>query len=500
VRRLRLGIIAVALLFLAGRAVLSARRAAGPAPQSPLALTPCQLAHPLQPTRLAARCGTLEVPEDPARPGGRRIGLRVALVESEAGGKEADPIFFLAGGPGQSATQVYPAIAPALSRANRRRDVVLVDQRGTGGSGRLSCEGGEAAAGDADRDDDERGDEAALLRLRACGERLARDHDLAQYSTEAHARDLDAVRAALGVERINLVGVSYGTRAALVYARLFPSRVRTLVLDGVAPLAMPVGALFERDAARALEVGFARCRADAACARAHPDPAGLLARLLVRLDARPERVSMRDPVSGARRTVTLGGDEVRQLVLLLAYEPETVALLPPLLEEAAGGDLAPLAALGAAGARDLRSSMSRPLQLAVLCAEDAPYYPAEAIAAPPFGDTVRRQFERSCQVFPHGRAEPAFREPVRSEAPALLLSGEADPVTPPAWAALAAATLPRSRQLTLAGQGHGTLSRGCVPRLVADFITAADPAGLDATCLERVRPQPFFLDLAGPPP
>jgi pimeloyl-ACP methyl ester carboxylesterase len=390
---------------------------------------------------------------------------------------------------------------------------VLVDQRGTGGSARLDCEVERRGAGPGgpgevpgQEGDLEQDDSAALARLKACGERLGKTHDLARYRSEDFARDLDLVRAAVGAERIDLVGASYGTRAALVYARLFPQRVRAMVLDGVAPLAMPVGALFERDAARALDVGFARCRADAACARAHPDPAGDLDRLVKRLEARPEQVTLRDPVSGARRTVPMDADTLRQLVLFLAYQPETVALLPPLLAEAVQGDLAPITALGLAGGRDQRSSISRPLMLAVVCAEDAPWYPAERPAPGPFAETVRRTFERSCAVFPHGSVEPSFRDPVRSDAPTLLLSGEADPVTPPAWAAIAAETLPRSRQLVLAGQGHGTLGRGCMPRVVADFLGGAgqaEPAGLatlDVACLAHVKPQPFFLDLAGPPP
>jgi pimeloyl-ACP methyl ester carboxylesterase len=431
----------------------------------------------------------------------------VAVVEAEAGAKEPDPIFFLAGGPGQAASEVWPAVAPALARAARRRDVVVVDQRGTGRSARLDCEPERKAAGGDDLAEELDADqEKALARLKACGERLAKEHDLARFRSEDFARDLDLVRAALGAERIDLVGGSYGTRAALVYARLFPQRVRAMVLDGVAPLAMPVGAMFERDAARALEVGFARCRADAACRAAHPDPAGDLAALLAQLTRKPEQVTLRDPVSGARRTVPIDADTLRQLVLLLAYTPETVALVPPLLAEARRGDLAPITALGVAGGRDAQAAISRPLQLAVLCAEDAPFYPAERPAPGPFGETVRRMFERACAVFPHGAVDPSFRDPVRSDAPTLLLSGEADPVTPPSWAAIAAQTLPRSRQLTLAGQGHGTLLRGCMPRVIAQFLGESgqveplDPAQVDAACLDRVKPQPFFLDLAGPMP
>jgi pimeloyl-ACP methyl ester carboxylesterase len=444
--------------------------------------------------RVAARCGTFEVPEDHARPEGRKLSLRVAVVEAEASGKEPDPVFFLAGGPGQAATEVYAAVAPALARVNRRRDVVLVDQRGTGGSARLSCPIFDDPS-DVDRSPDEEDRDVI-----ACGRALAGKADLAQYGSEAFARDLDLVRAAVGAEQLNVVGGSYGTRAALVYARLFPSRVRTLVLDGVAPLAMAVGAWFERDAARALSLAFARCAADAACHAAFPAPADDLASLLLRLDARKVEVHFRDPHSGAPRTYEMGGDQVRQLVLFLAYEPETVSLIPALVKEALAGDLSPLAALGAAAGRTVQSSMSRPLQLAVVCAEDEPWYPEGPPPPGPFGDVVRRAFRRACARFPHGTVPASFREPVRSDAPTLLLSGEADPVTPPSWAAEAARTLPRARQLTLAGQGHGTLGRGCMPRVVAEFIDQGTVEKLDVACLERVKPQPFFLDLAGPTP
>jgi pimeloyl-ACP methyl ester carboxylesterase len=418
----------------------------------------------------------------------------VAVVPAEANGAAPDPVFFLAGGPGQAATEVYAAVAPALARVNRRHDVVLVDQRGTGGSGRLSCAIFEDPS-EVDRTPAEE-DEAVA----ACGRRLSGGADLTQYGSEAFARDLDQVREAVGAEQVDLVGGSYGTRAALVYARLFPQRVRAMVLDGVAPLAMAVGAWFERDASAALQLGFERCRADEACHRAFPDPAADLSALLLRLDARPAEVRFRDPHSGVPRHLTLRGDVLRQLVLFMAYAPETVALIPALVKEGLDGDLTPFAALGSAAGRSVASGISRPLQLAVICAEDRPAYPEGPPSPGPFGEVVRQAFRRACARFPHGEAPASFRAPVESVAPTLLLSGEADPVTPPRWAAEAARTLPRSRQLTLAGQGHGTLGRGCMPQVVDRFLEAGSADGLDVACLERVRPQPFFLDLAGPSP
>jgi pimeloyl-ACP methyl ester carboxylesterase len=497
-QRLRIAAVVAVLAFAAFRLV-QARRAPAqqPAGQETLALAPCQLAHPFLASRIAASCGTLEVPEDRDRPGGRKLSLRVAVIRAEASGKATDPIFFLAGGPGQAATEIYPAVADALARAGRNRDVVLVDQRGTGRSARLDC------SDLSEPDAVDRGEKDELALVEACGRKLAAGADLARYGSEDFALDLDAVRAALGVEQVNLVGGSYGTRMALVYARRYPARVRTMVLDGVAPFEMAIGANFEPDAQRALDLMAARCRADAACARAFPDPLGELDALLADLSRAPRALALRDPLSGAPRTVTFDAATVRRLVFLLSYTPETVSLLPALIHEARRGDPAPLATLGLTAGRDVQATISRPLQLAVLCAEDVPRFPPSPPAAHPapyLGTSVHDAFVRACQRFPHGTAAPDFATPPVLEVPTLLLSGEADPVTPPAWAEAAARHLPRSRQLTLAGQGHGTLGRGCMPRVIDRFIEAGRLDGLDAACLALVKPQPFFLDLAGPAP
>ena len=497
--RQRLRLLAIAVAVVLGAVMLVRGRGAVPPPAGPgrLALVPCQLAHPFLASRIPARCGTLEVPEDHDRPQGRRLSLRVAVIQAEAGGRQPDPVFFLAGGPGQAATEIYPAIADAFARVGRKRDIVLVDQRGTGSSARLECS-------DLSQPDTvDRSEQAELRLVQACGEKLAAGADLRRFGSEDFARDLDLVRAVLGAERVNLVGGSYGTRMALVYARRFPDRVRTMVLDGVAPLQMPVGGFFERDAQRAFTLAAERCRADPACASASPDPAGDLAALVTSLEKQPRTLSLRDPLTGAPRQVTLEAGTLRRLVFLLSYAPETVSLLPALLSEARRGDPGPLASLGLSAGRDVQATISRPLQFAVLCAEDVPRFPPDDPAADRqryLGRSVAGAFRAACERFPHGAAPPGFAEPVRSEAPTLLLSGEADPVTPPEWAALAAKSLPRSLQLTLAGQAHGTLSRGCMPKVVDRFIEAGRLDGLDTACLAQVRPQPFFLDLAGPTP
>lgn len=487
-----------ALAALSAAAAAAAALAALPARAAPagggLRLAPCQLRHPSSARAVAARCGTLEVPEDRARPGGRRVALRVAVAPAEDPAPRATPIAFLAGGPGQAASEAWPLLDAALGRLRRTRDVVLVDQRGTGGSAPLACAGRPGGTTEPEPSRDE-----ALRRLAACGRELAEGRDLAHYRTPDLVEDLDAVRAALGHERLALVGVSYGTRAALAYARAHPDRVRALVLDGVVPFEMAVGADLDADAERALERAFGRCAADPACAAAFPDPRGDLLALLREADRAPIAVTLADWPGGRPRRVELDGDGLRQLAVLAAYAPEVVSLLPLLFRQARAGDLLPLVALGQAGGRDLAAGLSQPVLLAVLCAEDVPFHRPPA-PGPILGDAKARWFRAACAAFPHAPPDAAFREPRTLAAPALLLSGEADPITPPRWGELALRHLPRGRHLVLAGMAHGNLTRGCVPRLVERFLDAGGAEGLDARCLEAVRPAPFFLDAAGPGP
>ena len=464
-------------------------------PGKGIVLAPCQLAHPIAAVRVAARCGTLEVPEDPARPDARRISLRVAVLPAENPSARPDPVFVLAGGPGQSITETYPRIAPAFDRLRRERDIVLVDQRGTGGSGLLSC----PMLGRADRDVEllpsEAGREAG-----ACARSLR--VDLTRYGTGDFVRDLDAVRAALGYERLNLVGFSYGTRAALAYARAHPERARTLVLDGVAPFQMIVGNDFDIDSDRALSHLFARCASEPACLARYPDLERGFRELVARLDRSPEKVRTRHPVTGEPVDLTVDGDAVRQVTLAFLYQTETTALLPPLIRQAVQGDLAPLAAQGILAIADLQAGMSRPLQLSVLCSEDVPLStdPAPGTAPTFLGGSAREALRSLCAEWPRAPLDPAFHQAPRMEVPALLLSGEADPVTPPRWADQAAVSLPASRRITVPGQGHGVFVRGCMSRIVAEFVKRGSDDGLDISCLDRLRPAPIFLDLQGGSP
>ncbi len=477
------------IVFLLTAMLLAACGTPAPAADEPaLALSECQLSTPGIDVTVSARCGTLTVPENPADPSGRQIDLNVAVVPAVSRNPQPDPLFILAGGPGQAAVELGPALVQGFTRVHQERDIVLVDQRGTGKSNPLECELPE---------EDDVETEAVIAALRACPEDL--DADLRFYTTEIAMRDLDAIRQALGYETINLYGASYGTRAALTYLRLFPDRTRSVVLDAVVSPDYRLFLNTAQDADRALNLLFARCAADMACNEAFPNAAGEFRALLARLDAGPVTTTLPDPVSGEPVTMTLDQADLLNLTFPLLYTPEIAALLPLNLEQADAGNWAPL--LAQVGASD--AGLYLGMFYAVACTEDAPFVdPAGAADLAEntlFGDRTETLLE-VCASWPRGTLSAGWDAPVVSDVPVLLLSGEADPVTPPQFAARVAETLPNSVHVVGPGMGHGLLGRGCVNNLLADFIDAGSVSGLDAACVQELDPPPFFLSPTGPKP
>jgi pimeloyl-ACP methyl ester carboxylesterase len=466
-----------------------------PSLAGPLALTACRLKGGVQ-----ASCGTFEVPEDRAKPAGRQLKLRVAVVPALARSARPDPLFLLAGGPGQSAVEAFPPmLTSAFARVHRNRDLVLVDQRGTGASNPLKCQMVEPGAPLADRASDET---FSLDRLRAC--LAGYDADPRLYTTSIAMQDLDEVRAALGYGAIDLWGGSYGTRAALVYLREHGEHVRAVVLDGVAPPTMRLPLHFAEDAQRAMTLLFKACAEEPACAKAWPDLPARFAALLARLEKAPVKTTVADPLTGEPTQLTIRRDLLAGILRAVLYLPGQAALVPLVIGRAEAGDYGPLVAIATAFGEATQDSMSLGMMLSVLCAEDVPRFTDADVAARSsgtfLGASLIRSFQQACSVWPKGQAAPGFEQPVRSDSPVLLLSGELDPVTPPAWAEEAARTLPASRHFVVPGVGHGATSVGCVPRLVDEFLEAASAAGLDQACVQRQKRPPFFVGFAGPTP
>jgi pimeloyl-ACP methyl ester carboxylesterase len=466
--------------------------------KSLIALEPCRIADADGLSSTEARCGKFSVPEDPDDPKGARIELAVAVVPAVATKAKPDPLFLIAGGPGQGSIEGYAPILGAFGGIHRERDLVLVDQRGTGGSNRLDCDM---------PDDALEGGEIAPAELRAlAGQCLAALHTRPQfYTTSIAVRDLDAVRAALGYAQINVLGGSYGTRVAQHYARRYPGQTRTVILDGVVPpgLALVPGIAIESQ--RALDRVFARCAADKDCNSHFPKLAAQFAKLDATLRKGPIPVSLADPVTGVSRRIEVTRAHLVTMARMLTYSPWTASLLPLVVHEAAtNGNYAPLAAQAEMVSDDLERVIAMGMHNSVVCAEDEPLFDGavdrKTLEATAIGPLMQDGMKAICEVWPRGPVDADFAKPLDSKVPALLLSGEFDPATPPSYGAIAAKGFANGLHLVVPGQGHGQTSLPCVQRILRQFIDAGTAGNLDTSCVARIRPAPFFLSFSGSAP
>ena len=456
-----------------------------------LALEPCRL----DGLGVEARCGRLRVFEDRDARRGREIELRVAVIPALAAAPRPDPLFILVGGPGQAATEAGAQLADALLAVRRRRDIVLVDQRGTGQSHALTCESdgerplAELLAPQSDVD-----------KARACQAGL--DADTTFYATPLAMDDLDDVRAALGYEHINVWGGSYGTRAALVYLRAHPERVRSVVLDGSAPFALRLPLYVARDAERALGLLYADCERDVACNTRFPEARRRFSELLGGLGPSGAEARYEHPRSAAAESLHIDRAGLASVVRNLLYVPQLGALLPLAVEQALQGDFGTFIAAADAFARGVQISSG--MFLSVVCAEDVPRFGASEVEEQTRGTFLGGDWlgevRAACDAWPAARLPESYFEPVRSDTPSLLLSGNLDPVTPPSWGEQVARELSRSRHIVVPGAGHGASSLGCVPGLIADFLETLTPNELDASCVERLERPAFFTSVQGPSP
>jgi pimeloyl-ACP methyl ester carboxylesterase len=463
-----------------------------------LTLQSCELGRPDSGTRVPAWCTTFKVPENRADPHSRTIGLKLALVRSDAAVVDKDMVVLLAGGPGQAATESWQMVAPAFAGVLKHHDVLLLDQRGTGGSNALDCKAAkDGQGGNLDSTDTD----ALRKQLQDCLDEVSAHADPRYYTTTIAVQDLEDVRQALGAPAFDLVGVSYGTRMAQQYLMRHPDAVRSVVLDSPAPNPMLIGQDFAANLDRALKLDFAHCTADPACKKRFGDPMQTLRQLRDALRANPHQVSFRDPESWAVVTRPLNAQILTGLVQIFAYAPETAALLPLTIDAAAHGDVAPLMGQQKLMDGDMSAGINPGMFLSVVCSEDADLVKPRpedegTLLGNRFVDTLKTQ----CAVWPHGTRPADFHAPLKSDKPILILDGELDPVTPPAYGKTILAGLGNARQLLFKGQGHGELVRGCMPKLLTRFVDKPDPKGLDASCLDRLGSTPAFVNFNGATP
>ncbi len=461
-------------------------------------LESCELASAGGRLTVSARCGTLVVPENPAEPDdhhdNRKIELSYAIVPGRASRARPDPVFFLAGGPGQSARDVAPMINAALRDVNLDRDLIFLDQRGTGGSNRLDClvdEAEEWMEMDFERMDQE---------LRQCQQ--AWDADVRFYTSEDAARDLNDLRQHLGFDQINLVGGSYGTRLAQVYLRLYPDSVRSVVIDGVVPTRLHLGSEHGMKLDQSLYRLFEQCRADTTCGERFPELDQALKNLIEHYQEQTEELMVTHPRTGQGVPVDFSKDVLASSLRFLAYNPQTQMIIPYLVHEAATtGNPSRLASQALIVQDQMSELIAIGLNFAVGCSEDWPGWPRDLDQSGTLlGNSMREFYETVCAWWPAGEVSDDFHRPFDSEVPMLILSGELDPVTPPEYGDEATGQFSNSLHLVGRGQGHIVLGQPCFGKIITQFINQASIDDLNTECLDILGPEPFFIDLLGPTP
>ena len=399
---------------------------------------------------------------------GRRLALKVMVLPALQGGG-SDAFFPLAGGPGQSAIEAYPATG-YTNAIRRDRDVVLVDQRGTGGSAPLKCD-----LRDITNAQQVLGEEIPAERLRACRQQLAQTADLTQYTTSIFADDLEDVRAALGYGTIDVFGTSYGTRAALVYLRRHANHVRTIGLEGVVSPEYRMPLSFSRALQSSIDQIIGRCEATAACQQSYPDLRKEFDALLVRLDKVPAKAAV--TVGESRQTVPISKGLFVSALRPALYVPQVISAFPLIIQKAYEGDWSVYASVALQVRTAIDKAINRDLTISVACSEDIPGTTEAMISngtsGTYLGDYQVRQYQNYCKEWPQGRAPADFHAAVHSDVPALLISGALDPVTSLAVSRETARDLSKSQTVLLNNGTHGTGS-SCVDGIIAKFVATAE--------------------------
>jgi pimeloyl-ACP methyl ester carboxylesterase len=439
-----------------------------------------------------SQCGHLVVFEDRVRGSGRTISIQVARLPAESASRRADPVFVLVGGPGQSAIGSAADYARLLAPLRRHRDLVFVDQRGTGGSNPLPCDVyGDSVAG-------QLGDFMPPAIVSRCRDALTAHASLPLYSTPLAMDDLDDVRAALGYDQINIESASYGTRAALVYLRAHGSHVRSVVLRSVSPTFVKQPLHFAEDAQAALDSAFSACERDSDCHTSFPNFRQEFATVLRRLDERPARVFGDSAPGVPRAAAMLARGPFTEKIRLILYAPEVTRYLPYVIHRAVTGDFGPFVDVASEMTAAIANQVSVGMYLTVTCAEDvAQITPADIAAIPRgtfLGDYRVRQQQAACGTWPRAVLPAGYAAPVRSTVPTLIISSAIDPVTPPQWGEAVHATLSHSRHVVLLAAGHAP-SDSCVQQMIVRFIESADAGNVDASCARTLKRPPFAHSL-----
>ena len=442
------------------------------------------------------QCGNLQVLENYQKPEGATIDINVVVLPAIDRTSRKEPLMFLAGGPGQAATELAAHIRRVFSEVRKTRDIILVDQRGTGKSSPLECDEtieksqNIYTSGMSDLKVDD---------IRECVSTFT--HDLSQFNSENAIRDFDSVRAALGHETINVYGGSYGTRAALVYMRMFPQQLRSVVLDSVGPIEVPIGP-FGQSAAQSFQALVDNCKAELACEKAFPNIEQEFQQVFESLVKAPKTITILHPRLGTPIDMVVDGEKFINSIRMQLYSMEGRTMVPLVIHQAYQGNYMPLAGLLARqDTTDSEGGMYMGLTLNIVCNEDYPKVSVQdwnADANNQFGRNISHRLWRlACPVWPKYRPDNTFYKSVTADIPTLILSGKLDPVTPPSNGEESHQTLPKSRHIVVKNAAHIVAGNTCALELIDQFLDDLKPEELDDKCLTEIPDESFMTSLNG---
>ena len=441
--------------------------------------------------RSQVKCGKLEVPENYQKSDGDKIAINFAVLPAIDNSEYKAPLMFLAGGPGQAATELASLLESTFREVRKTRDIILVDQRGTGESHPLSCDLEEEGSVYSDITKDFKVSDVTDCIAQFKG-------DLSQFNSENAIRDFDGIRAALGHEKINIYGGSYGTRAGLVYMRMFPESLESVVLDGVGPVEVPIG-LFGKSVARSFNLIVENCKNSDSCQRAFPNLADEFQQVKARLAKAPVVLDIQHPRLGTPTKFVLDDDKFLSNLRMQLYSVRGRSLVPLVINQAYLGNYQPL--IGLMASTEGEQQVYTGLHFNIVCNEDVPKISEEMKATDAEnnfdGAAGHFIFDNICPLLPQYRPSENFYQSVTADIPTLILSGNLDPVTPPSNGDYAAKTLPNSHHIVVKNTAHIVATSTCANKIINEFLTKRDPKALDESCLDDIPEETFMTSVNG---
>ena len=441
--------------------------------------------------RQQVQCGTLVTPEDYEKPDGVQIDINFVVLPAIDNSKEKLPLMFLAGGPGQAATELASHIYRGFNEIRKTRDLILIDQRGTGKSHALQCEDSLEVDPYTSLPED-----FSITDIEQCIAQLT--GDLSQYNSENSIRDFDAVRAALDHQQVHIYGGSYGTRAGLVYMRMFPASLKSVVLDSVGPIEVPIG-LFGKSAEQSFIKLIENCQNETSCAGQYPDLAKEFSAITDKLLQAPVTVEIAHPRLGTKTAFTISNDKFISAIQMQLYSMETRSLVPLLIHQAYLGNYKPLAGLIAQGEGGMGIYIG--LHFNIVCNEDYPKISADMKVEDADNNFAKGMslvmVGKVCSVWPKYQPSNEFYQTVTADIPTLILSGELDPVTPASNGEKSHVNLPNSHHIISKNNAHIVASTTCGITIVNEFLEKQAPKELDESCLEEIPDESFMVGLNG---